>query len=65
MGVSCMEENNDLKKLIKLTGERAKLEAKANDTYVVYKDITGKLVKEYANGVKMPLSEESQDDVRI
>jgi len=60
-----MEENNDLKKLIKLTGERAKLEAKANDTYVVYKDITGKLVKEYSNGVKMPLPEESQDDVRI
>lgn len=60
-----MEENNDLKKLIKLTGERAKLEAKANDTYVVYKDITGKLVKEYSNGVKMPLPEESHDDVRI
>jgi hypothetical protein len=32
MEVPCMEENNDLKKLIKLTGERAKLEAKANDT---------------------------------
>jgi hypothetical protein len=60
-----MEENNDLKKLIKLTGERAKLEAKANDTYVVYKDNTGRLVKGYSNGVKMPLLEESQDDVRI
>jgi hypothetical protein len=54
-----MEETNDLKKLIKLTGERAKLEAKANGTYVVYKDTTGRLVREYSNGVKMPIPDEN------
>ncbi|GKS13752.1 hypothetical protein YDYSY3_47520 [Paenibacillus chitinolyticus] len=47
-----MEKNQDLTKLIKLTGERAKLDAKANGTYVVYKDISGKLVREYSNGEK-------------
>lgn len=58
-----MERNDDLKKLIKLTGERAKLDAKANGTYVVYKDIAGKLVKEYANGVKEVLPAENQEYV--
>ncbi|MCU6796842.1 hypothetical protein OB236_32425 [Paenibacillus sp. WQ 127069] len=58
-----MERNGDLKKLIKLTGERAKLDAKANGTYVVYKDIEGKLVKEYADGVKEVLPAENQEYV--
>ncbi|QQZ63268.1 hypothetical protein JI735_12745 [Paenibacillus sonchi] len=52
-----MEANNDLMKLIKLTGERAKLDAKANGTYVVYKDEAGKLVKEHSNGMKEILAE--------
>ncbi|WP_217561828.1 hypothetical protein [Paenibacillus sp. GbtcB18] len=47
-----MEKKQDLTKLIKLTGERAKLDAKANGTYVVYKDTSGKLVREYSNGEK-------------
>ncbi|WP_207953470.1 hypothetical protein [Paenibacillus agricola] len=58
-----MERNDDLKKLIKLTGERAKLDAKANGTYVVYKDISGKLVKEYADGIKEDLPVENQEYV--
>ncbi|GAA4852857.1 hypothetical protein GCM10023310_34800 [Paenibacillus vulneris] len=40
----------DLSKLIKLTGKRAKLDAKANGTYIVYKTDSGMIVKEYANG---------------
>jgi hypothetical protein len=63
MEVSRMESNNDLKKLIKLSGERAKLDAKANGTYVVYKETSGKLVKEYSNGVKETLPEESREYV--
>jgi hypothetical protein len=51
MGCSSMEVNNDLMKLIKLTGERAKLDAKANGTYVVYKNKAGKLVKEHSDGI--------------
>ncbi|MFF2158551.1 hypothetical protein ACFVVQ_25055 [Paenibacillus chitinolyticus] len=55
-----MEKNQDLTKLIKLTGERAKLDAKANGTYVVYKDTSGKLVREYSNGEKEFLSVDYQ-----
>lgn len=58
-----MEGNEDLKKLIKLTGERAKLDARANGTYVVYRDITGKLVKEYSDGIKEVLPEKNQEYV--
>jgi hypothetical protein len=63
MEVSGMDWNNDLKKLIKLTGERAKLDAKANGTYVVYKDIAGKLVREYSDGIKETLPEVDQEYV--
>ncbi|GAC44485.1 hypothetical protein [Paenibacillus popilliae] len=45
----------DLQKLIKLTGERAKLDAKANGTYIVYQLGKGQIVKEYVNGVIEPL----------
>ncbi|MGM0881070.1 MAG: hypothetical protein ACQEXQ_08485 [Bacillota bacterium] len=45
-----MNRIQDLQKLIKLTGDRAKLDAKANGTYVVYKTKDGKFVKEYSNG---------------
>ncbi|GGF90739.1 hypothetical protein GCM10010912_39810 [Paenibacillus albidus] len=54
-----METYNDLLKLIKLTGERAKLDAKANGTCVVYKDKAGKLVKEHSDGMKEILAEGS------
>jgi hypothetical protein len=40
----------DLNKYIKLTGNRARLDAKANGTYIVYKTSDGHMVKEYSNG---------------
>lgn len=46
-----MNRTQDLGKLIKLTGDRAKLDAKANDTYIVYKTREGTIVKEYSNGI--------------
>ena len=48
--VNWMNRTQDLSKLIKLTGERAKLDAKANGTYIVYKTSDGQFVKEYSNG---------------
>ncbi|MCF2716434.1 MULTISPECIES: hypothetical protein [Paenibacillus] len=45
-----MNRTHDLGKLIKLTGDRAKLDAKANGTYIVYKTSDGQFVKEYSNG---------------
>ncbi|MBY9080743.1 hypothetical protein KIH86_13610 [Paenibacillus sp. HN-1] len=45
-----MDRVQDLSKFIKLTGERAKLDAKANGTYIVYKTDKGQIVKEYTNG---------------
>jgi hypothetical protein len=50
-----MNKIKDLQKLIRMTGERAKLDAKANDSYVVYKNETGLMVKEYANGTKVTI----------
>jgi len=38
-----------LEKYIKLTGEMARIEAKKNNTYIVYKNHKG-IVKEYPNG---------------
>ena len=40
----------DINKYIKLTGDRAKLDAKANGTYIVYKTSDGHMVREYSNG---------------
>ncbi|WP_336773098.1 hypothetical protein [Paenibacillus sp. MMO-58] len=40
----------DLSKFIKLTGDRAKLDAKANGTYIVYKTREGEFLKEYSSG---------------
>ncbi|MNR64820.1 hypothetical protein D3C85_1875980 [compost metagenome] len=45
-----MNQIKDLQKFIKLTGGRAKLDAKANETYIVYKNVEGKIVKEYNDG---------------
>jgi hypothetical protein len=50
--VVVMKKDKQLTKLIRLTGERARLEAKVNESYVVYKDDFGKLVREYSNGEK-------------
>lgn len=52
-----LDQINELRKLINLTGERAKLDAKANETYIVYKTAQGQLVKEYADGKVVPVSE--------
>lgn len=48
--VKLVDKFKDLEKWIKLTGDRAKLDAKANDTYIVYKTTEGQIVKEYSNG---------------
>ena len=45
-----MNLTHDLAKLIRLTGERAKLDAKANGTYIVYKTEEGQIVREYSTG---------------
>jgi hypothetical protein len=53
-----MNQIQDLQKLIKLTGDRAKLDAKANDTYIVYKTDKGQIVKEYSNGDIIPIPDQ-------
>ncbi|ULO06228.1 hypothetical protein H1230_24820 [Paenibacillus sp. 19GGS1-52] len=45
-----MDLTKDLAKLIRLTGDRAKLDAKANGTYIVYKTNEGQIVREYSTG---------------
>lgn len=57
-----MERTKELRKLIRMTGDRAKLDAKANDSYVVYKSETGSLIKEYANGSKVTLTPEGHNN---
>ncbi|WP_282937673.1 hypothetical protein [Paenibacillus sp. RC67] len=52
-----MNQFKDIQKLIKLTGDRAKLDAKANETYIVYKTAEGHIVKEYSNGNVIPVPE--------
>jgi len=53
-----MNQIKDLQKLIKLTGDRAKLDAKANETYIVYKNAEGQIVKEYNNGHVIQVTEQ-------
>ncbi|MFC5651018.1 hypothetical protein ACFPYJ_18280 [Paenibacillus solisilvae] len=53
-----MEQIRDLQKLIKLTGDRAKLDAKANGTYIVYKTNEGRIVKEFSNGEIIPIKQQ-------
>ncbi|WP_340026866.1 hypothetical protein MHI24_23640 [Paenibacillus sp. FSL K6-1096] len=45
-----MNLTRDLAKLIRLTGDRAKLDAKANGKYIVYKTNEGQIVREYSTG---------------
>ncbi|QSF48026.1 hypothetical protein [Paenibacillus tianjinensis] len=45
-----MNLTKDLAKLIRLTGDRAMLDAKANGTYIVYKTNEGQIVREYSTG---------------
>ncbi|WP_207802290.1 hypothetical protein [Paenibacillus xerothermodurans] len=51
-----MDQIKDLQKLIKLTGDRAKLDAKANETYIVYKNAEGQIIKEYHDGQVIPVT---------
>ncbi|AJS57631.1 hypothetical protein [Paenibacillus sp. IHBB 10380] len=53
-----MNLTQDLVKLIRLTGDRAKLDAKANGTYIVYKTSEGKIVKEYSTGEIKEMNEQ-------
>lgn len=48
-------------KWAKMTGERARIDAKVNNTYIVYMTKNG-LVKEYPNGEIVPFDEMSQDE---
>lgn len=52
-----MERIKDLQKLIKLTGDRARLDAKANNTYIVYKTTKGQIVREFPDGSIVPVSD--------
>lgn len=45
-------------KWAKMTGERARIDAKVNNTYIVYRNKDGILVKEYPNGEIVPLEED-------
>ncbi|GEM_PF-741205 len=53
-----MNSIKELNKLIRLTGDRARLDAKANETYIVYKTLEGRIVKEYSNGEIVPVSDQ-------
>lgn len=53
-----MNQIKDLQKLIRLTGDRAKLDAKANETYIVYKTNKGQIVKEFADGKIVPVTDQ-------
>jgi len=62
-----LEEQNNVQKRkfawadkwVKMTGERARIDAKVNNTYIVYEK-NGKLVKEFPNGDIVPLTNEDQ-----
>jgi len=46
-------------KWAKMTGERARIDAKANNTYIVYEK-EGKLVKEFPNGKIIPFHKDGE-----
>jgi len=46
-------------KWVKMTGERAKVDAKANNTYIIYNTENG-WVKEYPGGKIIPLDKEDE-----
>ncbi|WP_227397043.1 hypothetical protein [Jeotgalibacillus aurantiacus] len=49
-------ERELLIKLASMTGERAKIDAKTFDSYIVYRNSKGKIVREYPDG-KIELKE--------
>lgn len=44
----------------KMTGERAMIDAKVNDTYIVYQNQNGKLVKKYPDGKIVEFKDEER-----
>ena len=44
-------------KWAKMTGERAKIDAKVNNTYIIYEK-NGELVKEFPNGEIIPFNKD-------
>ncbi|GAE35608.1 hypothetical protein [Halalkalibacter akibai] len=48
-----------LSKWVKMTGERARIDAKANNKYIVYEK-NGELVKEFPNGDIVPLNKDAE-----
>ena len=51
-----------LSKWVKMTGERARIDAIANNTYIVYEK-NGELVKEFPNGDIVPLNKDADCNV--
>lgn len=62
-----LEEQNNVPKRkfawvdnwVKMTGERARIDAKVNNTYIVYEK-NGRLVKEFPNGDIVPLNNDGE-----
>lgn len=50
-----MERIKDLQKLVKLTGDRARLDAKANNTSIVYKTAEGQIVRDFPDWRIVPV----------
>lgn len=48
-------------KWVKMTGERAKIDAKVNDTYIIYNTENG-WVKEFPDGKVIPFDEENEGE---
>lgn len=46
-------------KWVKMTGDRARIDAKANNTYIIYEK-EGKLVKEFPNGQIYPFNKNGE-----
>lgn len=46
-------------KWAKMTGERARIDAKVNNTYIIYEK-NGNLVKEYPNGDVIPINKDGE-----
>ncbi|GAA0361934.1 hypothetical protein [Bacillus horti] len=60
-----MEQIKELQKLIKFTGDRARLDAKANNTYIVYKTDEGQIVREYSDGHIVPVSDSEGENTHF
>ncbi len=50
----------EIEKYFELTGERARIDAKAHKTYIVYENSMGQMIKEHYDG-KIELLNEKKD----